>query len=339
MAATLASAADPDTLIGAGATVRAALRVGAAALEAAGVDSPAADAAWLLASTLGLSRGALGLEPGRTLGPPHDVRYARSLWRRRGREPLQHILGTQAFRDLTLRVGPDVLVPRPETELLVSWALELLPAPGTGPLVIDVGTGSGCIACALASERPDVRVVAVDASPAAVALARENVAALGLADRVTVAVSDLFSGLAPTRADLVVSNPPYVPAPVIGTLAPEITGHEPRLALDGGGDGLSVIRRLVQEAPRWLAPGAPLVLETFGDAQVAEVMSLMQEAGFMSIVTRRDLAGVTRFVAALRSSAGFARATDSWGEAAERAARPAERRKGGEAPLRGPSCR
>jgi release factor glutamine methyltransferase len=152
-------------------------------------------------------------------------------------------------------------------------------------------------------------------------------------------VSDLFSGLAPTRADLVVSNPPYVPAPVIGTLAPEITGHEPRLALDGGGDGLSVIRRLVQEAPRWLAPGAPLVLETFGDAQVAEVVSLMQEAGFMSIVTRRDLAGVTRFVAALRSSAGFARATDSWGEAAERAVRPAERRKGGEAPLRGPSCR
>ena len=186
-------------------------------------------------------------------------------------------------------------MPRPETELLVSWALELL--PGGHPLALDVGTGSGCIACALASERPDVRVVAIDASPAAVAVARENVEALGLADRVTVSVSDLFSELAPVRADLIVSNPPYVPSDVIDTLPPEITGHEPRLAIDGGPAGLRVIRRLVGEAPRWLQPGAPLVLETFGDEQAGKVMVLLQEAGFMNVSTRADLAGVARFVA------------------------------------------
>ena len=135
-------------------------------------------------------------------------------------------------------------MPRPETELLAGWALELLP-PANAPVVIDVGTGSGCIACALACERPDVRVLALDVSPGAVALARDNVAALGLAGCVTVEVSDLFAALGPVRADLIVSNPPYLPSEVIPTLAPEVSRHDPRLALDGGPDGLAVIRRLV----------------------------------------------------------------------------------------------
>jgi release factor glutamine methyltransferase len=327
------------------ATVRERLDDAVARLARAGIETARVDAEWLLSAALGVTRGHLRAAVDLVMTEETSERYEAWIQRRSRREPLQHILGTQAFRDLAVRIGPDVLVPRPETEMLVTWTLELLPPPGGQPLVIDVGTGSGCIACALASERADVRVVALDVSAAAVAVARENVAALGLADRVTVAVSDLFAGVAPAgdkpppskpmRADVIVSNPPYVPSDVIDTLAAEITEHEPRLALDGGPDGLRVIRRLVTEAPQWLEPGAPLVLETFGDDQAADIVQLMREAGFMSIATRRDLAGVARFVAGCCSSAGFARAIDSGGEAAERADRPAERRKGGEAPLRG----
>ena len=325
------------------ATVGTRLDDAGARLSRAGVETPRVDAEWLLAAALGVTRGRLVAVADRAMNGEIAERYHVWIERRAAREPLQHILGTQAFRDLLLRVGPDVLVPRPETETLASWALELLPAIGTRPLVLDVGTGSGCLACALASERPDVRVLASDASPAAAAIARENVDALGLTDRVTVAVSDLFSGLTPVRADLIVSNPPYVPTAVIDTLAPEVTDHEPRAAIDGGPDGLRVIRRLVSEAPRWLAPEAFLVLETFGDEQAANVVQLMREAKYMSIATKRDLAGVNRFVAGLRPSAGFARAIDSGGEAARSEPQASdERRKGalgsargGEAPLRG----
>lgn len=278
------------------ATVRDRLDDAAARLAEAGLETPRVDAEWMLAAALGVTRGRLRAAVDRSMGEEAAERYEAWVRRRVRREPLQHILGTQAFRDLMVRVGPAVLVPRPETELLVSWALDLLPPPGARPLVLDVGTGSGCIACALAAERPDVRVVAVDASPFAISVARQNVAALALADRVQTSVNDLFSGLPPMSVDLIVSNPPYVPTDVIDSLAPEITDHEPRAALDGGPDGLRVIRRLVSEAPRWLEPGAPLVLETFGDAQAAEVARLMSAGGFIDVTTRRDLAGVTRFV-------------------------------------------
>jgi release factor glutamine methyltransferase len=287
------------------ATVRERLDEAIARLDDAGVETPRADAEWLLAAALGVSRGRLQTEGVRPLPGESAERYEAWIRRRARREPLQHILGTQAFRDLTLRVGPDVLVPRPETELLVSWALELLPGPGDRPIVIDVGTGSGCIACALASERPDVRVVAVDASPAAATIARGNVAALGLDSRVTVAVGDLFGGAAAAvTADLVVSNPPYVPGGLIDTLAPEVADHEPRVALDGGPDGLGVIRRLVSEAPRRFRDGAALVLETFGDRQTAAVMDLMRADGFNAVTSRRDLNGVARFVSGRRAAGG-----------------------------------
>jgi len=316
------------------ARVRELLDDAVARLSAAGVASPRVDAEWLLADALGVRRGALPAELARVPAPVTAERYEASIRRRIERVPLQHIIGTQAFRDITVRVSADALVPRPETELLVSWALELLPAAGV-PLVIDVGTGSGCLAGALASERRDLTVVALDASPAAAAVARGNIAALGLGDRVTVVVSDLFASLAPIPADLIVSNPPYMPSRVVDTLAPEITDHEPRCAIDGGPDGLGVIRRLVADAPRWLRPDAALVLETAGGEQADVVMKLMADAGFADIETRRDLPGVNRFVAGRRPCAGFAGAIESWGEAAERADRPAERRKGGEAPLRG----
>jgi release factor glutamine methyltransferase len=296
MDATLASAADPDTLIGAALPVRLALRTGTAALASAGVETPAADAEWLLAGVLSLPRSALALEPQRTVGAPHDARYALALRRRMGREPLQHILGTQAFRGLTVRVGPEAMVPRPETELLVEWALELLPRT-PAPVVLDLGAGTGCIACAIAVERDDATVLALELSPAAIALARANVAALGLDARVTVVESDLFAALGGVRADLIVANPPYLPSAVIPTLAPEVSRFDPRLALDGGDDGLDVIRRIVAAAPARLNRGGALVLETAGGGQSGAVVALLAGAGLPRVQTRRDLAGVERFVA------------------------------------------
>lgn len=289
--------ADPGTLVDSRPTVQAALDLGAAALQDAGIDGGRVDAEWLLAAALGISRGRLGLQARRALEPPAAACYARALRRRIAREPLQHIVGTQAFRDLTLKVSSEALVPRPETEALAGWALELLPITGAR-LAIDVGTGSGCIACALACERPDLRVIALEVSPRAAALARDNVGGLGLGERVTVEVSDLFSALRTERADLIVSNPPYLPSGLIDSLAPEVSRYDPRLALDGGPDGLHVIRRLIDAAPRWLAPGGRLVLETAGGEQPARVVALMGARGFVRLQTRPDLAGIVRFVAA-----------------------------------------
>ena len=296
------SPSDPDTLVGARSTVADALALGTTALAAAGVEAARADAEWLLAGVLDLSRTALGLQVRRALDPPFDARYAAALRRRMAREPLQHIVGTQPFRHVTVRVTGDALVPRPETEVLAGWALELLPAPPRRPVVIDLGTGSGCIACAIAAERADAEVIAIDTSPEAVALAQDNVVALELATRVHVGVSDMFGALGAIEVDVIVSNPPYLPTDLNDTLAPEVSRHDPRLALDGGPDGLDVIRRLVREAPARLAAGGALVLETAGGAQVREVVALLEGAGLVGVETRADLAGVERFVAARRAA-------------------------------------
>jgi release factor glutamine methyltransferase len=278
------------------ATVAEALAAGAAALAAAGLDRARVDAEWLLADVLGVSRGRLLAEGARPLAAEAAARYADGLRRRARREPLQHVVGTQAFRDLTLRVGPAAMVPRPETETLVAWALALLP-PGGAPVVVDVGTGTGCIACAIAAERATAVVVALERSPAAAALARANVAALGLAARVTVVESDLFAAVGALRADLIVANPPYLPTAEIDRLDPEVSRFDPRPALDGGADGLDVIRRLVEGAPSRLAPGGALVLETAGGDQAGAVADLLRAAGLVEVGTRADLAGIARFVA------------------------------------------
>jgi release factor glutamine methyltransferase len=163
---------------------------------------------------------------------------------------------------------------------------------------VDVGTGSGCIACALAHERRDVMVTAIDVSRDAAAVARKNAEALGL--RVSVVVGDLGSAIADGSMDLVVANLPYVPDPVIRELTPEVTEHEPRLALMGGPDGLDAIRRLVTETRRVLRPGGVIALETFGAAQARTVAALLSAAEFTDVATRDDLAGITRFVAGRR---------------------------------------
>ena len=280
-------------------TLRGELDAATATLAEAGIATPRVDAEWLLAGILGEGRFAAQLDPDRTLARPLAAEYHAAVRRRAGREPLQRILGREAFRGLSIRLTGDVLVPRPETERLVEWALELLPParPGRWPLAVDLGTGSGCIACALASERRDLEVLAVDVSPAAAAVARGNAVALDLARRVSVVAGDLLDAVAAGRADLVVSNPPYLPSALVPTLEPEVWRWEPRVALDGGPDGLAVMRRLVAGARRGLRSGGALVLETAGGAQAVAVAGLLRAAGFGTVAVRADLAGVDRFVA------------------------------------------
>jgi release factor glutamine methyltransferase len=274
-------------------TVREWLDVAAADLGAAGVDTPRVDAEWLLAHCLAVDRMALRMSPVRVVDADIGFGYAAAVARRVGREPLQQIIGSQEFRSVRVRVTSDVLVPRPETEILVEWALELLRCEE--PLVVDVGTGSGCIACAIAAERPTARVLAVERSAPAASVARDNLAVFG--GRVHVVVGDLFEPLGEIRADLIVSNPPYLDSAMMAALPPEVIDFEPRVAVDGGPDGLDVIRPLVAAAPSRLAAAGVLILETAGGEQARRVAALLAVAGFNQISFRRDLAGVERFVA------------------------------------------
>jgi release factor glutamine methyltransferase len=267
---------------------------GARALARAGLPGPRRDAEWLLAGVLGVERLALYTDPP-ALGDGDARRFADALARRVVHEPLQYILGWEEFRGHRFRVSPAVLVPRPETELLVEGVIELLPA---GARLADVGTGSGVIACAIAMARPDVRVVAIDVSVEALAVAAGNVACLGLDDRVALVAGDLSAPLGGRQAalDLVVANLPYIPASVLPALPVEVRGWEPRLALDGGPDGTRVTRRLIADAPRVLRPGGALVME-IGEGQAVPLAAAMRAAGFCDIATRSDLSGVERYIA------------------------------------------
>jgi len=282
----------------AAATFAAELDAATTALEAAGLSSARVDAEWLLAGLLGVGRVAVRLDLAETVPAPIAERYAHAVSRRARREPLQRILGWEEFRGVRVRLTDAVLVPRPETETLVEWALALLPPPGGRQLLaIDLGTGSGCIACALASERPDLDVIAVDVSPAAAAVARDNAQALGLAARVGVVAADLLDGVRDLGADLIVSNPPYLPSALVPELAPEVRIHEPRLALDGGADGLTLIRRIATTARRYLRPSGALAIETAGGDQVEAAAALLRAAGWDRVTVRADLVGIERFVA------------------------------------------
>jgi len=281
-----------------GTTFRDQLAAATTVLEAAGVASPRIDAEWLLAGLLGVGRVAVRLDPAGALPALLAARYADAVRRRARREPLQRILGWEEFRGLRVRLTDAVLVPRPETEALVEWALALLPARGGRRLrAVDLGTGSGCIACALAAERPDLDVVAIDVSPAAAAVARENAIALGLAARIRVVAADLLDGVRDLGADLIVSNPPYLPTGLVPELPPEVRTHEPVVALDGGADGLTLIRRIAAIAHRALRVSGVLVVETAGGAQATAAAALLRTADFAQVAVRADLAGVDRFVA------------------------------------------
>ena len=215
-------------------------------------------------------------------------------------EPFQYIAGRQEFYRLEFEVNGDVLIPRPETELLVGEALELL--KGTdAPLLCDVGTGSGCIAVTLLHERKDAGAVALDVSSAALAVAARNAARHGVDERLRLLVSDCFDALRSDeheglRFDLVASNPPYVAESDLEGLQKEVRDHEPRVALTPGGDGLSVIRRLVAEAQQFLKPGGHLLME-IGFDQHEQVAALIDPAVWTLLDIHRDLQGIPRTVA------------------------------------------
>lgn len=263
-------------------TIQEAIQKSAEFLEKRGVDSPRLQAELLLAHVLQLPRLKLYLQFDRAIPEP-QISSLRELVKRRGmREPLQHILGNAAFCGIELKVNRHVLVPRPETELLAERAATFLSALTTQPsTLLDLGTGSGCLAIQLAVQFPQVRGLAVDISPEALAVARENALACKVAERVEFLLGDLFAPLAVgSRFDLIVSNPPYIPSPEIATLQPEVRDFDPRAALDGGADGLDFYRRLAAEAATWLKPEGRLMVE-FGDSQAPALGKLFAEHKWM----------------------------------------------------------
>lgn len=332
-----------------------------------GDENPRLSAQWLLSEACGLSRTQLFVNFDRPLS--EDERgVLRDYVRRRGAgEPLQYITGEVAFRHINVKVRPGVLIPRPETEVLVSEVLAALPTPGprdvawnpeaaeqereavaavkkaleeagesVSPseniesneteedvavggdqgrpssagmdetrkslLVADLCTGSGCIACSLAYEHPDVRVIATDVAPEAVALAKENTEALGLADRVAVLQCSLGSGIGEKRMgtfDAVVSNPPYVPTAVMAGVPREVADFEPTLALDGGADGLDLFRPLAQWAARALKPGGVLACELY-EGHMDAARAVAEQAGFVDVHIVDDLTGRPRVLVAKR---------------------------------------
>jgi len=279
-------------------TVGDALAAAVACLAAAGVPEPRADAEVLLARALGTTRAGLVVGARRPLPEGAARDFAALLDRRAGREPLPYIVGEREFWSLPFAVDRRVLAPRPETELVVETALRLAPAARR---ILDLGTGSGAIAAALARELPAARVCASDLAPSALAVARANLARH--APGVALVCGDLLAPFRAAAFDLVAANPPYVTDAELGGLAPEVRDHEPRVALAAGPDGLAALGRLVAEAPRVLAPGGWLVMEV-GAGQAAAVRRLA-EAG----AERRQAArGGSRAGVDLGRAAGAARA-------------------------------
>jgi release factor glutamine methyltransferase len=252
-------------------------------------ESPRRDAEVLLCHCLGKPRSWLYTWPEREPEEQQQARYLELLARREAGEPVAHLTGTREFWSLQLAVDQHTLIPRPDTEILVEWALQL-PLPEQ-PRVIDLGTGSGAIAMALASEQPSWNMTALDKSTAALAMASKNARALGL-DAVRLLVSNWFDEVAGEQFDLIVSNPPYV-APADPHLERGDLPHEPLSALVAADEGLADLKQIVSLAPDYLAPGGWLLLE-HGYDQGPAVREQLLQAGFRDVETRLDLAGLDR---------------------------------------------
>lgn len=308
-----------------GLRVRDAVQQAAARLSEAGVASPEVDAHWLVAHVLGVGRGGLAAAAGRgdELTAEQASRVAEFVRRRASREPLQHLLGRAPFRYLDLAVGPGVFVPRPETELLVEWALAFLRSPVIRAKrdclkIVDLCAGSGAIAAAIAAEAPPapagMQVWAVEADPDALPWLRRNVGSGG-SDPGNVGSSNVIviegdatdpQTLAELdgQVDLVASNPPYVPETLAAELPPEVTEHDPRGAVFAGPDGLSVIRPLIGRAAALLRPGGTFVVEHDESHEHAVPALLVADGRFAEVADHRDLSGRPRFATARRAHTG-----------------------------------
>ncbi len=266
-----------------------------------GLDHSRADAEVLLAHVLGVERVQLYVHFDKPLNKSELAAYREAVRRRASREPTQYITGRQEFWSLDLEVNSSVLVPRPETELLVMRALELLESPS--PRLLDLGTGSGAVAIALAHERPDIQVIAADISMRAIEVARRNAARHGTADRISYVASDLFGAFSESaQFDMIVSNPPYIGDDELLELPPEIAAHEPMGALKGGGiDGLGIIRSIIRAAPRFLKPRGWLLME-IGVGQAAVLRGELEvDDNYASFGFSEDYSGILR-IASLRTA-------------------------------------
>lgn len=264
--------------------------------------SPRREAELVLTYALGTSRTGLYLLLNEHVDDVTAKSIARIVEGRLEGKPLQYLLGSAGFFGLDLSVGEGALVPRPETEILVERALEISRGFDGRPLVVDLGTGSGAIAVALAVNDPRIDIVASDISPEALAIARRNADRYAVEERVDFVLGNLFEPLSHLRGriDLVVSNPPYIPAADMPKLPADVR-REPEQALDGGVDGLSFYRRIAAEAPDFLKPDGAVAVEV-GDGQASAVADLLSSGGFVDIQIMPDLAGVDRVVTARWSS-------------------------------------
>ena len=271
-------------------------------LAAAGIDSPVIDARLLVEAAAGATRADILAEPRRPLTANQCVVLEDYLIRRERREPISHILGAKGFLKIMLRVTPAVLTPRPDTETILDAVLPLF-AEDARFSVLDLGVGSGAILLSILAERGGARGLGVDISEDALAVARENAANLGLAGRAAFLRTDWSAGLEAESFDLVVSNPPYVRTADIAALAPEVRDHEPRLALDGGRDGLAAHRAIAPQILRLLRPGGSFAVE-FGENQRPQVEALLADAGAEGLAVFKDLTGKERVILGRKKALG-----------------------------------
>lgn len=297
-------------------TLEAAVAAAARRFAAAGIESPRRDARLLICRLLGGGPELLLADPGRVLGASEQAAVAAAVARREGREPVSRILGMREFWSLEFLLDEESLDPRPDSETLVEAVLQWAGDRGRAWRILDLGCGSGCLLLALLSELPKARGLGLDLAPGAIAASARNAARLGLADRAAFVQGSWRDGLpAPEGSqswDIVVSNPPYIASAEIGSLAPEVADYDPRLALDGGADGLDAYRSLIPQAARVLHPQGLLALE-LGAGQAAAVESLLEEAGLGAHRTARDLSGTERCLLVTQSRNPAACGPDSPG--------------------------
>jgi len=277
-----------------GVSLRELYHQGREVIRQSGMDNPELEASLLLAKALSIEAKDIYAHPERQLGPEEVEEFNRLLERRIRREPMAYILGEKEFYSRSFTVTPDVLIPRPETEILVEEALKIL-ENFTSPWIIDVGTGSGCIAVTLGCERRDARIFATDISYEALLVARENSDRHGVSQGVSFICSDLLGCFKDESFDLVVSNPPYVKGSDYPGLDREVRDYEPKLSLLGGEEGIDYIKEIVLQSKTVLKKGGWCIIEV-GVNQSGRVTEMFEEAGFKDISLTRDLSGIERVI-------------------------------------------